>query len=223
MSQCLCLLHVHRGTGLFALADLVSNMHLPNFCKWRWGTMDETTRHLDEGGLESLRGSFDPAPFRKAKDQSQLNKVVVALESEQWYVEFKFVNWYSNWLGGILAWVGCCLCHTQEYEAGIPVKCEKKGRLLSKAYDHATSKLQAGLSIANSWKPHTFGGDAKFVAELQGCVRYVVSTARIKLDFLDRVPVLCARLRQPGVRDRCLAALFVLLSCLVGFSLTTFT
>lgn len=56
MSQCLCLLHVHRGTGLFALADLVSNMHLPNFCKWRWGTMDEMTRHLDEGGFGIVAG-----------------------------------------------------------------------------------------------------------------------------------------------------------------------
>jgi hypothetical protein len=206
------------GTGLFALVDLVSNMKLPNFAKWRWGTLDGVCRHLEKGGLESLRLSFDPAPFRKAKDQSQLNKVVEALQSEQWNVEFKFVSWFSNWLGAILAWVGCCLCHREDYEAGIAVECTQKGRLLSVAYEYADGKLQAGLAIAHAWKPHMFGGNATFVAELQGCVRYVVATAYIKLDFLDRIPVLCARLRQPGVRDRCLAAhLYFLVFSLVLF------
>ena len=49
-----------------------------------------------------------------------------------------------------------------------------------------------------------FGGSHAFLGELQGCVRYVVATGKLKVDYLDRIPLLFARLREPGVRAQCL-------------------
>ena len=60
------------------------------------------------------------------------------------------------------------------------------------------------LREANSWTCPQFGFDADRFSDLQGMMRYVYKLAMEKLDHLDTIPFLIARLGEDGVRDRCL-------------------
>lgn len=186
------------GAGLTALVELIQKLHIPNFAKWRWGTLTDVCNKLAVV-FETLKQHWDPAPFRKSRDQTMLNKVCKAFGSDSFAHQFKFVRWYASWLGGMLEWIGGCDCHDPKSK----VECWFKGRRLRTAFTWATAKLQEGLATASEWTVATFGEGITFLHEVQGCVRYVVSVTRTKLDFLDRVPLLCARLDLPGVRDRC--------------------
>ena len=63
--------------------------------------------------------------------------------------------------------------------------------------------LDKGLATAGDWTVGWFGND---VPLWQGCVGAVVFTCelgRISFKAFDEIPYLYARLRQPGIRDRC--------------------
>ena len=64
--------------------------------------------------------------------------------------------------------------------------------------------LRDALSTANSWTAEDWGGFEALLVSIQGCVRGAFLLGMSKISFLDKIPVLLARLNEPGVRDRCL-------------------
>ena len=190
--------------GLDGVAELLRKLTLQNFAKWRWGTLAAVTQNLSTI-FESLCGVFDVTPFLKNRDQVSLTKVVFTLSSPVWANQFRFVTWYTVWLNRISEWGGGCDCHNDDLIAGKAIDCDRKGRRLLKAFDYSTGELKSGLEVANAWPAAKFLGGWQELPVLQGCVRYVFNVGLQKLDFLDRIPLLCIKLRQSGVRDRAVA------------------
>lgn len=58
--------------------------------------------------------------------------------------------------------------------------------------------------LASQWTALHLGCHA-FLVSVQGVVRMVAVLGKKKFEFLDTVPYLLSRLREPGIRDRCLA------------------
>lgn len=190
--------------GLDGVAELLWKLKLRNFAKWRWGTLADVCQNLSTV-FETLCGVFDATPFLKNRDQVSLKKVVFALSSPVWKSQFRFVTWYTVWLNRISEWGGGCDCHNDALIAGEAIDCDRKGRRLLRAFVYASGELKSGLEVANAWPAAKFLGGMPVLQVLQGCVRYVFNVGMQKLDFLDRIPLLCVRLRQPGVRDRAVA------------------
>ena len=63
--------------------------------------------------------------------------------------------------------------------------------------------LRQGLAEANAWNLAFFGGDADFLRSAQGCVRYILAFASIKIRYLNTLPWLLVRLRDPGIKAEC--------------------
>jgi hypothetical protein len=95
-------------------------------------------------------------------------------------------------------------CDCCDYSRGAVVVCDRKGRRLKVAYSFATRQLDQGLAAARTWTTHTWGCTYDFLMSVQGCVRYTVSVALIKLRPLDTLPLLAVRLNEPGVAARCI-------------------
>lgn len=95
-----CLVRSLQGQGKHALANLVGNLSLPTFAAWRWRTLEKVCVELDIC-LQSLMLHFDPAPFRTTRAGAELDKVVAAFASPQFYLLFTFVLWFSVWIGGV--------------------------------------------------------------------------------------------------------------------------
>jgi hypothetical protein len=64
-------------------------------------------------------------------------------------------------------------------------------------------KLQEALDEANSWIASRFGDDVQLWQECTAGIRYTVQLGRPILAPYDMIPLLFARLGQPGVRARC--------------------
>ena len=138
------------------------------------------------------------------KDTVLLKTVSGALRSGEWNDQFKFVLWFSRWLTTLQEWGTGCSCHREALGRGEKVECERKGRLLEFAFEHAMAHLEEGLRQANSWAPTAFASaGVRFCSDMQGVVRMSVLLGRQKLDFLNHIPYLLARLNEAGVKDRC--------------------
>ena len=89
---------------------------------------------------------------------------------------------------------------------GRRVVCSRKGRCLQQAYPHAVKALRAAYDEANLWDSQSlaFDGDSVLWREAQGAVRLVYLAALRKIDFLNHLIWLLARLGEPGVKARCL-------------------
>lgn len=182
---------------------MLLHLELPNFAKWRWRTLEFVCNKLVTV-YTSLRDVFDRGAFKKSKDQTLFSKVVEALTEAMFGSFLLFINWFCQWLGRIASWIGGCECHVEEFARGEKVHCNFVGRRLESAYPYATNSLKAGIAVAESWARGTFGFPFDMVVTLQGCVRSIVVVGFKKLEYLDVIPLLAARLRVPGVRQRCL-------------------
>lgn len=153
--------------------------------------------------LDSLIGSFDPAPFRNTRDQARLEDVVKALTQTLWRAHFEFVLWFAGWLGGIMGWIGGCDCCAYTQGAA-PSKCPQKGRRLNGASAFVSAEHMRGLNEATGWGRESVAFDVPFasLAALQSCVR--ATLAFQKVSYLDRLPYLLVRLDTLGIRDECL-------------------
>ena len=59
--------------------------------------------------------------------------------------------------------------------------------------------LRDALSTANSWTAEDWGGFEALLVSIQGCVRGAFLLGMSKISFLDKIPVLLARLNEPGL------------------------
>ena len=130
----------------------------------------------------------------------------IALLGGWWLPRFRFVQWLCLWIDPILDWIGGCACHAQSYAEGRKVVCSRKGCRLQQAYPHAVKAIRAAYDEANLWDSQSlaFDGDSVFWREAQGAVRFVYLAALRKIDFLNHLRWLLARLGEPGVKARCL-------------------
>lgn len=80
-----------------------------------------------------------------------------------------------------------------------------KGRLLPYIYQCATSHLDELLAEVSSWSAGRYANDVVLWQECVTAVKFTVSLARASLAEYDTIPLLFARLREPGIRDRVLA------------------
>lgn len=69
-------------------------------------------------------------------------------------------------------------------------------RRLAEAHSKVCQVMDQMLDDANAWTPERFGGDTILWQECQGAVRFTCIYAREKVEFLDRVPYLLARLPE---------------------------
>jgi len=71
-------------------------------------------------------------------------------------------------------------------------------------YDWSLKRIEAFRQEANAWTVHAFSGDQEFWREANGCVMFTCELAVPAIDEYDRVPLLFARLDQPGIKQRCI-------------------
>ena len=199
----ICKSWLRAGWG--GAAAVLQKATFPSFAHWRWGTLDMCCVAL-RGVFRTLSEHFDATPFATLRDRASLQLVVQALRSSAWADQFRFVAWFCQWLGHLLSWVGGCPCHGEEFAHNDRQRrawvCSMKGRRLPEAYEKAMSQLRWGLEQANNWE-FGFFTDNALLTQCQGCVRAVYSAGVAKFRFLDEIPYLCARLRQPGIAKRC--------------------
>ena len=103
-----------------------------------------------------------------------LRLVTEALTCPKFASEMFFVHWYSGWITSLQSWSGSCACHIEQFNAGIKVACDKKGRLLHICYEYAMKHFKGGLLEAEEWRPCLFQNDIQFLQSAIGCVRFTV-------------------------------------------------
>ena len=140
----------------------------------------------------------------RLRDLKLVQRARRCVRDAAWQRQLVFVAWFAEWLTSALRWGGSCICHVNEYEAGEAVKCMEKGRLLPLARAYSERCFQSGLKTAKAWGVADFDDCSQdFLASAVGAVRLVVGVGRKKLAYLDRVPLLLARIQEPGVAVRC--------------------
>ena len=75
---------------------------------------------------------------------------------------------------------------------------------MNEAYAFGRDALRAGVLECNSWNTRATGGDHELLRVVQGAVRASEALGMRKLDHINRIPFLCGRLREPGVKQLCL-------------------
>ena len=80
--------------------------------------------------------------------------------------------------------------------------CWRAGRRVAEAYLCAKTKLQCGVDESRTWSVLKFGS-VHLLQQARGVILYIYGQALIHLDYLDTLPLLLARLREPGVKARC--------------------
>ena len=188
-----------RRDLLSGLATLLEGAEVPSFAAWRWTTLDKCCRAVHTF-LDSLRVNFDPTALASMRDTRHLQSVTRSLRSELFAQRFHFVMWYCRWLTQLLEWVGGCNCHRPSDPAA--AGCDMRGRRIQQVHAYAIGVLQDGLSEAEAWLPGRFGGVP--LHGLIGAVRAAYIFGRESVAYYDQIPLLAARLDEPGVRDRCL-------------------
>ena len=161
------------------------------------GTLNDSTSVIS-GFIDTLRQHCSAAWFQQAREGTRIDTVFFALGPPTWKLHLDFVDWYTSWLGRIMLWGSGC-----DHGDACPfASCMSKGRRLHRAHTYAMERLAIGLKEANDWTPDAFG---VVRAEAHGCVRSTVQLVKHKLDSLDNIPWLLARLEEAGVAARCVA------------------
>ena len=189
-----------RRQGLLGLADALEDASFMNFAEWRWNTLHSVCKSL-QPILASFSQFFDGHIFAGQRDRASLNRMIAAIRSHAWQARFKYVAWFSQWLGHMMQWAGGCNCHGELLLEGEQQACCMKGRRLPQAFDYGMSCLRAGLNEANSWDLHRWGipGD---LPGMQGAVRASFLLGSRKLAFLNELPYLICRVDKPGIAAR---------------------
>jgi hypothetical protein len=99
-----------RSRGLMGLAAIMDKASLPEFAKWRWGTLARCCHEASKWVL-SLAAHFSSMPFRKTRDPTRLTRVCKAL-SNTWCFHFGYVFWFMTKMDVIQQYAGSCTCHT---------------------------------------------------------------------------------------------------------------
>jgi hypothetical protein len=186
--------------GLRGVAEVLKATRLPTFAAWRWGTLHNACKAL-EPIWQTFRTNFDASWFASMRDRVGLRKVLECIDSPLFHAQLRLVTWICKLTTGLTDWIGGCDCHGEEQRAGTTVVCHRRGRRVHSAYLHAKATLEGGLTVCNAWTLGFCDGDADLLRHGQGCVRGLVVLAFKKLDFLNCVPWLLARLDEPGVKD----------------------
>ena len=187
-------------TGKTGLKVVLETLVLPNVAEWRWHTLPECMEVL-ERCIRSIKDSFVYDWFASSdeRDRTRLDRIRRAFGSEDFMWQWSFVYWFSNqWLGKLMHWIGTC-----KHGCAEGVECFFRGRLLPWAYDTAKRFFEEGLETCNSWGISEF----HFVyiwQQGQAAVRAVFVSGMDAIEYLNDLPWLLARLRQPGIVTRVL-------------------
>ena len=196
------LLRELRAANQEVLAQMLERAKLPNFAQWRWQTLWRCCEHV-RPVLDGLAQHFNAAGFANAADAVNIKRVRHALSSTIWMKQFEFVAWVCEWLGQIMNFGIGCPCH--RFDDPLAATCDRKGRRVHQAWIFATSELRRGLSESNNWTIDSWGLDHDFLLTVPACIRACFVMAEKRISFLDRLPYLLLRLREPGVAGRCLS------------------
>ena len=77
--------------------------------EWRWGTLHDNMVAVEKA-RGALRQFFQASTIAKLKVSVNVQRVVEALDSDQWHRLFDVVMWICEWLVTILRWIGGCDC-----------------------------------------------------------------------------------------------------------------
>lgn len=188
--------------GLDGLASAARGLRLTTIAEWRWASLGNVCRSIG-GILDSLALRFDKSWCGKSRDTKRSGHVAHALSSELWQEQFRLVTWLCTWADRILTWVGGCDCHEAELQQGQDVACLRKGRRLGSAFTFASQSLRDGLAEGNAWTIADFNGDEALWQQGQGAVRAMYEMGLRRIDFLNGLPYILARLKQPGIAAKC--------------------
>ena len=190
--------------GLAGAANLVSIASAPYFAAWRWHTLHACCKST-MSVFDTLKLHRDKLLAQKnTRDQALLRKFKEALHDQAWEDRFRAVAMYTAWVVSLQKWGAGCLCHRDELVAGKSVACNRKGRLVHMAFDHASRHFTSGMEQASAWTPASFNGRQDLQVDVLGLYRRTQATGLLKLDWLECIPWLLAKLPFPGVRDRVL-------------------
>ena len=120
--------------NLSAASELLQGISFTTFAEWRWRKTKVVGRSVKRG-LDIFRSG--PARIvlesvlRRNMQDMELNKTLWGtLTDKKFQIQFKFVLWFSDWLCDLESWGSSCPCHQQEWENGVEVPCNFRGKLL---------------------------------------------------------------------------------------------
>ena len=106
----------------------------------------------------------------------------------EFWLRFRFVDWFAEKLTDIEQWGSSCWCHQQEWDDRVKVICNEKGRLLPWALEYSQAAFAAMLDEANNWTEAFWNDRRLFTISIIGCVSDTVARGRIKLAYLSKTP-----------------------------------
>lgn len=106
----------------------------------------------------------------------------------EFWLRFRFVDWFAEKLTDIEQWGSSCWCHQQEWDDRVKVICNEKGRLLPWALEYSQAAFAAMLDEANNWTEAFWNDRRLFTISIIGCVSDTVARGRIKLAYLGKIP-----------------------------------
>ena len=88
----------------------------------------------------------------------------------EFWLRFRFVDWFAEKLTDIEQWGSSCWCHQQEWDDRVKVICNEKGRLLPWALEYSQAAFAAMLDEANKWTAAFWNDRRLFTISIIGCV-----------------------------------------------------
>ena len=121
----------YEARGLIGAAAVVENVQVEIFLHLRWGSIWKTCKCVAGVLLILVQNFLSTAEYIRNLETPVMGEGTLrAISSDVWKLHFKFVEWVSQHVVGLLGWGGSCMCHQADYIARIPVVCKDKGRLL---------------------------------------------------------------------------------------------
>jgi hypothetical protein len=204
-----CREHLHGFCEILVEAGLTGTVELlsesksyPTFADWRWMKLHACCISLRvflqvcalPAVMDALRTYL--ATFR---DHELKLIVLQALTSIIFFLRFRFIDWFSEQFTRLQAWGTSCMCHQEEWEMHIVVKCVHRGRLLPIAFQKATDTFNQVWGTVQSWGAADWDGNQAFYLEIRNMIRSIIDRGFAKIAFLDRIPLSD---RSFGVRTR---------------------
>ena len=183
---------VDEHGGHHLVAKVLQSVKLASDTKWMWNTLQKVAVAIREV-LAIFIHWFTWFRFvASLKHAVELQGLRAALDSKPYLDQISFVGWFTQCLGKIDRLGAGCACHGM---GGTHVQCCRKGRRLDDAWPWLFEALDVNAGDAEAWGPQNFpNSPQEFVDGCVGAVRLVAACAKVKCDYLQRLPWLIARM-----------------------------
>ena len=179
------------------------------FQTWRWGSLVRWCRAARERRV-ALEGGWAPGLFRGSSAALAAAEKLASRSDDavRFWARVDLVVAVLGMIEDLRTWGGGCACHEAQRQAGERVACDVAGRRAREAWDRvcaaatALDRLVAGAPFDAATASLAPLGE---LSVLHRAAAVAKGQVVLRFGFLDQLPYLLIRSRNPEVAARCLA------------------